>query len=101
MEIVQQGAQATVEVRQEMPTEVGERGLMRVPGFIVAQIHLHEIDACFDKLSREQTGVAEEVAAIAIEQARIGARNIKGALRGSVPENGKSLAALAVERFRG
>ena len=51
---------------------------MRVPGLVVAEVDLHQVDSCLDQLARGQERPAEGVLSIVFELPGIGIVDIKG-----------------------
>lgn len=70
---------------------------MGVPGFVVAEVDLHEADAGFDELAGHEEGPAEGVATVAVEGFGIGFHHVERGLGLGVGEHRDSHLAVAVE----
>jgi hypothetical protein len=84
MQVVQQRGESTVGRREELVFEVRERVAVRVPRFVVPQVHLDEVDARFHQSACHQQRPAEGVAAVAVEHLGLGVDDVEGAAHASV-----------------
>lgn len=97
VEVVEEGGHGAVHRGEEVVFQVGEGGFVGVPGFVVAEVDLHEADAGFDELAGHEEGPAEGVATVAVEGFGIGFHHVERGLGLGVGEHRDSHLAVAVE----
>ena len=72
---------------------------MRVPGLVVAQVDLNEVDPRLDQSAGHQQRPAESMAAVTVEHFRIGATTSKAVLDPGVGQERDGGLSVPVERL--
>ncbi len=73
---------------------------MRVPGGILAQVHLNQTDSRFDQSIRHEQRKAELVATITRQGPRVGPLDLEGAAGSRVVEHADRLLTMAIQTLR-
>ena len=61
MQVVEQGRDGSIGGRKELVSQVRKGLAVRVPSFVVSQVHLHEADSRLDKAAGHQQRPAERI----------------------------------------
>ena len=70
VQVVEQRGERLVGRREELVLQVREGVAVRVPRLVVAEVHLHQVDARLDQPRGHQQRPAEGVAAVAVQVLR-------------------------------
>jgi len=97
VEIVEESGDTPVHGGEEFLFEMGEGVSVGVPGFIVTEIDLDEIDTGFDESGGHQEGPTEGVSAVILQFFRRGERDIEGPADLLINEEGDGCLAVGAE----
>ena len=86
-----------VEGWEEVIFEIGERGLMGVPCFVIAEVDLDHADAGGDETAGGEERPAEAVAAVAVEEVGRGFGDVECVVDAGIGEEGDGGGAVLVE----
>src|SRR5262249_49602124 len=99
-EIIQQSAKSLVSRREQLVLQMREGVSVRVPGLVVAEIHLDEIDACLDQPACHEQRPAKGIPSIAIKSLGIGMRHVEGLSHVGIRKERNRCLALVIEILR-
>ena len=100
LEVVEQGRDRLVQRRQQAVAEPGEVGDVGVPGLDDPHRRLHDRDARLDQPPGDQERAAEQVPAVAVDQAGVLALGVERPAHLAVAEHGQRGVLLIGERRR-
>ena len=98
VQVVEQGRDGPVGRREQLVFQMREGVAVRVPGLVVPEIHLNQIDPRLDQAAGHQERPAERVPAVAIQDLRLGINDVEGLPDSRVGQERDCRLAVLIER---
>lgn len=99
LKIVEQRGDSSVGRRQQAVSQQGEVVVVGIPRFVIAKVHLHQVDTGLNQLPGHQQRPAERVASVAVEQGRVGIVHVKCPLHAGLGQQRNGCLTMPVERL--